>query len=95
MSIVIPTGNPVMLIHEPENIYDPNAVAVKRLNGIRLGYVAAEENRRKAFARWVDFGAIREIKCYDDVPKGIVVSSLSPCTAFLLSTQCPGPHIRH
>jgi HIRAN domain len=41
---------------EPENPYDPNAVAVNTLDGISLGYVSKE--RTEAFTRPICFGQV-------------------------------------
>lgn len=45
-----------MMIKQPDNIYDPNAVAVQTLSGHDLGYVPREHTSR--FPHDVTFGHV-------------------------------------
>lgn len=56
---VIPPEITVMLEKEPENAYDPNAVAVKLLDDEKMGYIPKEDTGK--FIHSLCFGTIRSI----------------------------------
>lgn len=49
------TGDPVVLIRDPTNAYDPNAIEVQTVDGYELGYIAREVAR--SLAPLMDEGA--------------------------------------
>ena len=52
-------GQAVALEWEPENLYDPNAVAVRTLANQSLGYIAREQTVR--FPQHLCFGHVRSV----------------------------------
>lgn len=72
-------GEPVALVPEPENKFDPYAIAVFSSRGIQIGYVSAERARRltilmgqaevqAVFQRAFHFGAWIRIAFDGEVP---------------------------
>lgn len=54
-----PIGEAIMLIPEPENEHDPHAIAVRKLNGQKLGYVPREMNQLHDFRHGILFGHVK------------------------------------
>ena len=51
----------MQLIHEPENPYDSNAIAVKLLDGTSLGYVPRNINQEADFALPESFASVKSV----------------------------------
>lgn len=54
-------GTAIVLAHEPENEYDSHAIAVRLLDGKRLGYVPRDITQSPFFAQPVSFGHVRSL----------------------------------
>lgn len=69
----IEVGDPVELLAEPTNPYDPNAVAVCVRNQERIGYLQRELAAR--FAKEGDLAAwsaeVAEVLCWEGQPAGL------------------------
>lgn len=83
-----------MLTREPENQFDEHAIAVKLLDGRRLGFVPRDINRSPFFPHVVSFGHIRSLGVAEaaglygvQVRKRLYPSCASPSYTALVSPK--------
>ena len=67
-----------MLTKEPENLFDPNAIRVSRLDGLQLGYVPKDLTHR--FPHRTTFGHVHSVGQTDEGMWGCQVGAISCIT---------------